>query len=116
MSQTNHIGANGPGSSGRVEPSAQGPDWTDQVTGLIVDSVDKVRDKTTGPILEYSRISVHLVVAVILMVPVSVLAMIGVIRLLTWAVGQAWISYTIIGAVMVIVGTVLWSLRSKLPV
>ena len=27
-------------------------DWTDQVTGLIVDNVDKVRNRTTGPILE----------------------------------------------------------------
>ncbi len=92
------------------------PDWTDQVTNLVVDSVDKVRDKTTGPILEYSRISVHLVVAIIVLLPVALLFVVGLVRLLTWAVGEAWLSYTIVGAVLVLVGVFLWSRRSKLPI
>ena len=92
-----------------------GPDWTDQVTDLIVDSVDKVRARTTGPILDYSRISVHALVALLLLGPVGVLFLIGAIRLLTWAVGEAWIAYTILGTIFVLVGVVLWSRRSKLP-
>lgn len=89
-------------------------DWADQVTTLIVDSVDKVRDRTTGPILEYSRASVHLVVALMVALPMLLLALLGIVRLLTWATGHAWISYTIMGVVLIGVGSVLWSKRSKL--
>lgn len=98
-------------------PADNGPDWADQVTGLVVDSVDKIRDRTTGPILEYSRASVHLVVALILMLPLAVLLCVGFVRLLTWAVvGRVWLSYTILGSLFVLIGVVLWSKRSKLPV
>lgn len=98
-----------------VGPTGDDNDWADQVTTLIVDSVDKVRDRTTGPILEYSRASVHLVVAIIVALPMFLLAVLGLIRLLTWATGHAWISYTIIGVVLIGIGSILWSKRSKLP-
>ena len=109
-------------SSATVPPAptaspADGPDWTDQVTDLIVDSVDKVRDRTTGPILEYSRISVHAIVALILLLPVAVLMLVGVIRLLDWAIpGGVWIVYAGLGTFFVLIGVVLWSRRSKLPI
>ena len=90
-------------------------DWTDQVTDLIVDTVDKVRDRATGPILEYSRISVHALVALVLLTPVGIFMLIGTIRLLTWAVGEAWTAYTILGTIFVLIGAFLWSKRSKLP-
>ena len=48
-------------------------DWTDQVTALIVDTIDKVRSKTTGPILEVSKGMVYAVVALMLAVPIVVL-------------------------------------------
>ncbi|HTO00369.1 MAG TPA: phage holin family protein, partial [Microthrixaceae bacterium] len=92
------------------------PDWTDQVTNLVVDTVDSVRDRTTGRILEYARASVNAVVAVILAIPVMVLFVVFLVRLLTWAVGRAWLSYTIVGTLLVLVGVVLWSRRSKLPI
>jgi hypothetical protein len=41
--------------------------------------------------------------------------LIGTIRLLTWAVGEAWIAYTILGTIFVLIGAFLWSKRSKLP-
>lgn len=92
-------------------------DWTDQVTDLIVDSVDKVRDRTTGPILEYSRISVHAVVALILLLPIGVLFLVGLVRLLDWAIpGDVWIVYAGLGTIFALVGVLLWSRRSKLPI
>jgi hypothetical protein len=97
-------------------PAAAEADWTDQVTDLIVDSVDKVRERTTGPILEYSRISVHALVALILVLPVAALVLIGLVRFLDWAVpGGVWIVYAGLGTIFVLVGVVLWSRRSKLP-
>lgn len=91
-------------------------DWTEQVTNLVVDTVDTVRERTTGPILHYSRASVNAVVAMILVFPVMLLLVVGGVRLLTWAVGRVWISYTIVGTLLVLVGVVLWSRRSKLPI
>lgn len=98
-----------------IGSAEEGTDWADQVTTLIVDSVDKVRDRTTGPILEYSRASVHLVVALMVAIPMLLLGLLGLVRLLTWATGHAWISYTIMGVVLIGVGSILWSKRSKLP-
>ena len=88
-------------------------DWTDQVTDLIVDSVDKVRAKTTGPILEISRAAVHAIVALILVVPVLVFGFVGLIRLLDWAIPvDVWAIYAGLGMILVLVGVVLWRLRT----
>ncbi|MDQ2677833.1 MAG: hypothetical protein M3Y51_03740 [Actinomycetota bacterium] len=92
-------------------PASNEPDWTDQVTDLIVDTVDKVRDSTTGKILQASRVSVHAVVAMILLLPIAVLAIAGLVRLITYWVDEVWITYTILGTLFVLVGVVLWSRR-----
>jgi hypothetical protein len=89
-------------------------DWTDQVTDLIVDSVDKVRARTTGPILEGAKGAVYAIVALVLLVPILVLGMVGLVRLLNWAIpGDVWIVYALLGIIFVIVGVVLWSRRGK---
>ena len=108
-----------PGTSvpGTASPAASAPratnepDWTDQVTDLIVDTVDKVRDSTTGKILQASRVSVHAVVALLLLLPIAVLALVGLVRLITYWVGEVWITYTILGTLFVLIGVVLWSRR-----
>lgn len=87
-------------------------DWTDQVTGLIVDSVDKVRSRTTGPILEVTRGSVHAVVALTLLLPVAIVFLILIVRVLTYYVfREVWITYAVLGTVFVLAGVLLWSRR-----
>jgi len=89
------------------------PDWTVQVTDLVVDSVDKVRARTTGPILDISRGSVHAVVALMLLVPVLAVALVGLVRLLNWAIpGDVWFVYAGLGTIFVLAGVALWSRRS----
>jgi hypothetical protein len=103
------------GTTGTPRPPAEpgsGQDWTDQVTGLIVDSVDKVRTRTTGPILEVTRGSVHAVVAVTLLLPVAVLFLVLTVRVLTYYVfREVWITYTVLGMLFTLVGVVMWSRR-----
>lgn len=99
-------------------PSTAAPgskeDWTDQVTGLIVHNVDKVRNRTTGPILEITKGSVHAVVALTLVVPVLVLLTILAVRVLTYYVfREVWITYTVLGMILTIVGVLLWSRRDS---
>lgn len=89
------------------------PDWTQQVTDLIVDSVDKIRDRTTGPILDYTHASVHAVVAAIVLLPIAVLGSVGLVRFLDWAIpGDVWIVYAILSAVLWLTGVLLWSQRT----
>ena len=100
----------GPAPTGPAPGSAQ--DWTDQVTDLIVDTVDKVRSRTTGPILEIAKGSVHAVVALILLLPVAVLFTVLAVRVLTYFVfREVWITYTVLGTLFVLVGVVLWAKR-----
>ncbi len=95
-----------------AEPGS-GQDWTDQVTGLIVDSVDKVRSRTTGPILEVSKGAVHAVVALVLLVPVAVLALVLAVRVLTYFVfREVWITYAVLGMLFTLIGVAMWSRRN----
>lgn len=99
-----------PSTSAPAPGSAQ--DWTDQVTDLIVDTVDKVRSRTTGPILDIAKGSVHAVVAFILLVPVAVLFLVLTIRVLTYFVfREVWITYAVLGMLFVLIGVVLWARR-----
>jgi hypothetical protein len=94
-------------------PASDGPDWTDQVTDLIVDSVDKVRSRTTGPILDIARGSVYAVVAVVLVIPVLMLLTAGTVRFADyWIPGDVWIVYAILAALLLLVGSWLWSRRN----
>jgi hypothetical protein len=99
--------------AGTAPAATNEPDWTQQVTDLIVDTVDKVRDRTTGPVLDISRSSVHAVVALILLLPVGVLFLAGLVRLLNWAIpGDVWFVYAGLGTLFVLAGVLLWSKRS----
>ena len=96
-----------------AEGAGAEPDWTVQVTDLIVDSVDKVRTRTTGPILRSPRARSTRWFAILLAVPVFTFGIVGVVRLLDWAIpGDVWIVYGGLGIIFTLVGVVLWGQRS----
>lgn len=100
-----------PDTAAAVAPPA-GPDWTDQVADLVVDTVDKVRSRTTGPVLDIARGSVYAVVALIVLLPVAILAAAGAVRLLNWALpGDVWVAYAVLAGILLVVGSLLWSRR-----
>jgi hypothetical protein len=93
-------------------PGPNQSDWTDQVTDLIVDTVDKVRSRTTGPLLDVSRASVLALVAVIVIIPVIVIIVVGLTRFLHWLLpGGIWVSYAVMGVLFILLGAFLWSRR-----
>ncbi len=102
--------------SARTAGTATSPteqDWTDQVTDLIVDTVDKVRARTTGPILEGAKGLVYAVVAMIVLVPIMIMGTAGAVRFLNWLLpGDVWVAYAVLGAVLVLLGAWLWSKRA----
>jgi regulator of PEP synthase PpsR (kinase-PPPase family) len=78
----------------------------------FVDSVDKVRERTTGPILEIAKGTVQGVVGLMILTPIIVLAIAGMVRLLNWAIpGDVWIAYALMGLLLVLLGLFLWSKR-----
>lgn len=102
---------------GTATPAGNGTgDWTDQVTDLIVDAVDKVRSRTTGPILEVARGSIYAVVALIILLPVGILFLAGLVRVLDYLLpGDVWVAYAVMAAAFLLIGTWLWSRRNPRP-
>ena len=95
-----------------ADDSANEPDWTDQVTDLVVDTVDSIRSKTTGPIQNAVRASVYGLVALIVLIPILIAFFAGLVKFLNWAVpGDVWISYLIIATVMWLAGWFMWTRR-----
>jgi len=92
-------------------PSAAESDWTDQVTDLIVDVVDRVHDSTTGPLLQASRVVVYGAVALIVGFVLLVALVIMFVRLLDLLPGDIWIAYTGAGAILTLAGVLFWSRR-----
>lgn len=90
------------------------PDWTDQVTELVVETVDTVRSRTTGPVLDTAHGAVYGIVAAIIVLPVLIALFVGSIRLLNWAIpGDVWIVYAIIAVVAWVPGALLWMRRER---
>lgn len=89
-------------------------DWPQQATQRVVGLVDNVRSKTAGPAIRISRAIVYGLVAVILLIIALPLLLIGLTRLLDYAVpGDIWRVYTIIGGVFTVLGLFLWSRRPR---
>jgi hypothetical protein len=108
--------ARGPASSKSEDTDANEPDWTDQVTALVVDTVDKVRSRTTGPVLNVAHASVYGLVAAIILLPIVIAFFAGLVKGLNWLVpGDVWIVYLIIASTMWLVGWVLWLQRDRSP-
>jgi hypothetical protein len=90
------------------------PDWPQQATTRVVGLVDNVRAKTSGPAIRISRAVVYGLVALILVLVALPLLMVGLTRLLNYAVpgGIEWV-YFIIGGASTLIGLVLWSRRPR---
>ena len=87
--------------------------WPGQATDAIVVAVDKVRDKTTGPIQTAARGLVYGILAAVLATVVAVLVIIGAVRLLDavqpW--GNVWLPYLELGIVFIVAGALIFRRR-----
>ena len=86
-------------------------DWPEQATDAVVNAVDKVRDVTTGPVVNLSRLLAYVVFGVFPLLIVLVLGIIAAVRGLEVATGRAWAAHGILGLVFVSLGTFAWSRR-----
>ena len=86
-------------------------DWPEQATDAVVNAVDKVRDVTTGPVVNFTRLLAYLVFGVFPLIIVLVLGIIAAVRGLEVATGRAWAAHGILGLVFVSLGALAWSRR-----
>ena len=86
-------------------------DWPDQAADAVVNTVDKVRNVTTGPVVNLSRLLAYLIFGVFPLIIALVLGVIAAVRGLEVATGRAWAAQGIIGLVFVSLGVFAWSRR-----
>lgn len=103
-----------------VEPTR---DWAVEGADRVVDVVDLVREKTTGPALKAGRWVVYGVAMAFIIVPALIGLVIGLIRLLDkfWgfvfdklgiaSTAPIWVSYLTLGFIFVAIGLVVWTKR-----
>ena len=96
------------------DPGAPGPaeDWPAKATDQIVNLVDQIRDKTTGPAIRAARAMVFGFLATMLGTAALVLLVVGLVRFVNvYAPGGVWVAHGIVGLLFVGCGLLLWSKR-----
>ena len=95
-------------------------DWAAQAADSVVNLVDSVRDKTTGPALTAVRAVVYGTFAGIIGLAAVVLLIIGAVRVLDVYLPEAvfgddhvWVVYLILGAAFSVAGGVCWRRRKS---
>ncbi len=92
-----------------ASPPGLSENWSEQAADIVIRSVDKVHDATTGPILNASRVFAYLVFGAFPLLIVLVLGIVAAVRGLEIATGQAWAAHGILGLLFVSLGTFAWS-------
>ena len=88
------------------------PDWSAQATDTVVDLVDNMRAKTTGPLLTAAKAVVYGIVAFVLAVVALVLLSVALMRMVNvYLPGGVWVSYLLVGGLFTIIGFVVWGQR-----
>lgn len=94
-------------------PATTDDDWPVQATRSIVQVVDTVRDKTTGPIITAVAAVVYGIVAVVAASVALAMVTLGAIRgleLLLWR--KVWLAYLVLAVVFLVAGLLCWSRRA----
>jgi hypothetical protein len=100
-----------------VPPAPSTSDWPAQATDTIVNLVDQVRAKTTGPAITVARGLVFGIIVGVLGVVAAVLLLIFSIRLTTelldlvWDGAGVWLTYLIYGVLFTVVGGIVFGRR-----
>lgn len=89
-------------------------DWDQKAAGKLLDTVDVVRQKTSGPAIGIARTAVFGLLAALLSVIAVILLVIGLVRFLDWVIpADVWLTYLILGSLFVVAGLFLWSKRPR---
>lgn len=83
--------------------------WADQVADLVVETVDKVRDKTVIPAQKASRGVAYGVAIPFLAIPAVIMFLVLLVRIMDKALpGDVWLVYALLALVFIPAGIVVW--------
>ncbi len=104
--------------TGRAGGAAPTPtptdDWPAKAADQIVNLVDQIRDKTTGPAIKAARAMVFGFLAAMLGTAALVLFIVGLVRFVNvYAPGGVWVAHGIVGLLFVGSGLFLWAKRQR---
>ncbi len=109
-----------PVSGAPADAPAEEKDWPAQATEAIVEQVTKIRDKTTGPARRAAKWAVFSAFAISLGTVALIILIIGAVRALdnylpssVFGETHTWAAHSILGAVLLIVGLVLYLTKTK---
>lgn len=100
--------------SGGAPTSGPNPadDWPAKAADQIVNLIDQIRDKTTGPAIRAARAMVFGFLATMLGTAALVLFIVGLVRFVNvYAPGGVWVAHGIVGLLFVGCGALLWAKR-----
>lgn len=96
------------------------PNWAAEMAGTIVSTVDKIRDRTTTPIVMIARGLVFGLLGSILGIAAVVLLLIGasrgLINVIEWPLDHdtaVWVSHALVGGILVLAGSVCMAKRQN---
>ncbi len=101
-------------------PGASSADWSAKATETVVQSVGKVREKTTGKALEISRVVVYGVAIAVIGVLFGLLMLVFLVRVLNLGIDAipgierdraVWITYVGLGTIFTALGALIWRKR-----
>ena len=104
----------------KTSPAAPAPaasstderDWPARATETIVEQVQKIRDKTTGPALTAAHWAVYAAFAVSLGTVALLIFLIMAFRFLDiWIPEEVWAAYTALGSVLLLIGLALYRVK-----
>lgn len=94
------------------------PNWATDMTETIVSTVDKIRDRTTTPVVMVARGLVFGLLGGILSIAALVLLVVGLsrglINLIEWPLDHdtaVWVSHATVGGLLVLAGSVCMAKR-----
>jgi hypothetical protein len=102
------------GATSSGSATSSGNDWVGQFVGTVESTVGKVRAATTDRVVNTVRLVLFALMGFGVAIVMMLLLTIGSVRFLVNMLpfrNDAWAAYTIVGALLVLVGSFLWRKR-----
>jgi hypothetical protein len=97
---------------GSPAPTPASEDWAGQAADTVINVVDAVRDKTTGPILTAARAIVYGLIGLFAVIVALIVTTIALVRIVdVYLPGNVWSAHLLIGAIFTIAGFFVWTKR-----
>ncbi len=94
-------------------PRTAEPDLADQAADAVINLVDTVRSKTTGPVLTVARALVYGLIGLFAGLVAAILLAIALVRAIdAYLPGEVWSAHLLVGAVFTVAGFLVWTKRN----